>query len=255
MEKLQSVSQIRLIDFLVVHLIIFYQKIISPFKGFSCAYRYQQGGSSCSEFVKQIVQQKGFVSGFSDIRARFHDCKLAAIEIHNSNRRKEAGVLDCGLDGCGDVGSCFDGVGGGGAGAGTGSGASIVIVLPVGIIILLLIFGGSIWLKGPQVSSIEIRLIEKQLEVQEKGVARLLGGKQPDYQVIFTVEGRKIATNTLINSTAKTWLKLEPKSRFRAVDIERITIVNKQVLKDEILEVIDGPGESGKGEIYEYRIF
>lgn len=245
--------KISLFNFLIVYLIIFYQKVISPVIGFACAHRYQHGGASCSEFVKQIIRQKGILSGFSDIRDRFQACKRAAINIHVNSRRKEAGVLDCGLDGCGDIGSCFDGAGGGDAG--TGSGSSIIVVLPVGVIILLLIFGGSIWHKGPQVKAIEIRLIENQQEVQEKGIARLLGGKQPDYQVIFNVNGRKIVTNTLTNSSAKTWLKLKPKTGFGISDAKSITIVNKQVLKDEVLEFISSVGESGRAEVYEYRLF
>jgi putative component of membrane protein insertase Oxa1/YidC/SpoIIIJ protein YidD len=42
-------NRVSLFSSLIVYLIIFYQKVISPVKGFSCAHRYQHGGSSCSE--------------------------------------------------------------------------------------------------------------------------------------------------------------------------------------------------------------
>ena len=131
---------------------------------------------------------------------------------------------------------------------------AVVVILPVGIVILLLLFGSFNWLQGPLINAIDIRLIDEQQETQDKGIARLLGGRHPDYQVVFVVSGRKIATNTLGNSTARTWLSLRPETAFKATDLEQIRIINKQVLEDEILEIIDKPGPQGRGEYYEYRL-
>lgn len=248
-----SKNRVGFFNSIAVCLIFIYQKAISPVKGFSCAHRYRHGGLSCSEYVKQVVLRKGIVSGYTDIRSRFHACKSAALKIQRKYPQNEAGFLDCGLDGCGDfgdIGSCFDG---GGAEGGSGK-SSVVIILPIGLLIILLIIAGSVWFKGPRVNAIDIRLVEDQQEAQEKGVARLLGGKYPDYQVLFVVNGKKIATNTLSNSTAKTWLSLEPETGFKIADLEQITILNKQVLEDKVLEIIDKPGRQGRGEYYEYRL-
>ena len=235
--------------------IVIYQRFISPVKGFTCAHRYRHGGASCSEHARQVVLNRGIVSGYADIRSRFHACRAAALEIQRNTPRKQAGALDCGFDSCGDAGSCFDGGGAGGGGAEGGRGKSTtIIVIPSGILVILLIIAASAWFKGPRVNAIDIRLVENQQETQERGVARLLGGKNPDYQVVFFVDGKNISTNTLTDSTARSWLRLEPRSEFRFSELERITIVNKQLLDDEILEVIDNPQRQGRGEIYEYRL-
>ncbi len=248
-----SATGVGFFDFIAVGLIVIYQKAISPVKGFSCAHRYQHGGLSCSEYVKQIVLRKGIVSGYTEIRSRFRACKSAALEVHRKSPRNQMGVLDCGFDSCGDIGSIDSCFGDSGAQGGSGK-SSIVIILPTGLLIILLILAGASRFKGPRVSAIDIRLIENQQEAQEEGVARLLGGKQPDYQAIFSVDGRKIVTNTLTNSSAKTWLRLELKSGFKIADLEQMTILNKQVLKDIVLETIDNPERQGSGEYYEYRL-
>lgn len=232
---------------IVIYLITFYQEVISPFKGFSCAYCHEFGGVSCSEYVKRVAQKRGVLTGFGDIRLRFRACKQASLKIQHRSSTNQDGILDCGFDGCGDIGSCFDSGGG-------SSGSTVLIVFPSGILLLLLIFGGVIWYQGPEVNSIDIRLIESKEEVKEKGLALIIGGKLPDYQVIFDVKGKKIATQTLNNSSAKKWLTLEPKSQFKITDINRITIVNKQVLKDHVLDVIENPSEQGMGKLYEYKL-
>ena len=159
-------------------------------------------------------------------------------------------MLDCSLDGCGDIGSCFDG----GDAPGGGNKSTIVIILPGGLLILLLIIAGFNWFQGPHVSAIDIRYIGAQQEAQDKGIARLTGSARPDYQVIFVVSGREITSNTLNNRSAKNWLSLQPQSRFELEGLEQIKIINKQVLKDEILDVIDKPGRKGSSEHYEYRL-
>jgi putative component of membrane protein insertase Oxa1/YidC/SpoIIIJ protein YidD len=79
---------------LALLLIVFYQKFISPYKGFRCAYAVLHGGDSCSEAVKKIVRDKGPFGGRRDIRARFQACKEAnEILIRNGQRRR--GRNDC----------------------------------------------------------------------------------------------------------------------------------------------------------------
>lgn len=84
---------------LVILLIVFYQKFISPIKGFRCAYAVLNGGDSCSEAVKKIVREKGPFGGRRDIRARFQACKEAN-EILIANGQRRRGRNDC--DDCPD---------------------------------------------------------------------------------------------------------------------------------------------------------
>ncbi len=53
---------------ILIKLISFYQRFISPKKGFNCAHhqRYQQG--SCSEAVKLLIQKKGVLNALPEIR-------------------------------------------------------------------------------------------------------------------------------------------------------------------------------------------
>ncbi|MGR8941516.1 MAG: membrane protein insertion efficiency factor YidD [Gammaproteobacteria bacterium] len=89
---------------LAILLIVFYQKFISPFKGFRCAHAVLHGGDSCSEAVKKIVREKGPIGGSADIRARFCACKEAhETLIGNGQRRRDrCDCSDCSCD-CSDL--------------------------------------------------------------------------------------------------------------------------------------------------------
>lgn len=67
-----------------------YQRYISPYKGFCCAYRAKHGGLSCSEYVKQAVLQDGIWHALPTVKQRFKDCKVAALEFsaNNTNPRR-----------------------------------------------------------------------------------------------------------------------------------------------------------------------
>lgn len=56
----------------------FYQRFLSPYKGFSCAHRVLHGGASCSGAVKALVRDQGLLRGWEAIRERFADCGAAA---------------------------------------------------------------------------------------------------------------------------------------------------------------------------------
>ncbi|HEY9617997.1 MAG TPA: membrane protein insertion efficiency factor YidD [Microcoleaceae cyanobacterium] len=60
-----------------VTLISFYQKRLSPHKGFACAYRVLYGNESCSQYIKRTIQAKGLWQSLPLIRERFQACKSA----------------------------------------------------------------------------------------------------------------------------------------------------------------------------------
>ncbi|WP_228727451.1 membrane protein insertion efficiency factor YidD [Klebsiella sp. RHBSTW-00215] len=61
---------------LILKFIVFYQRVISPRKGYRCAYGALHHTQGCSGAVKEIIQQKGVIGGWGEIRQRFSDCRL-----------------------------------------------------------------------------------------------------------------------------------------------------------------------------------
>ena len=62
---------------LAVGLIRFYQRYISPHKGFSCAYHQMTGKSSCSSYALKMVQRNGVMSLFTALPKQFSRCSSA----------------------------------------------------------------------------------------------------------------------------------------------------------------------------------
>jgi putative component of membrane protein insertase Oxa1/YidC/SpoIIIJ protein YidD len=59
-------------------LISAYQRFISPYKGFVCAYRAKNPKrSSCSQFGKRAIERLGLITGVTLIRRRFAKCQKA----------------------------------------------------------------------------------------------------------------------------------------------------------------------------------
>lgn len=67
----------RLTDLFALATIRFYQRRLSPHKGFRCAHAALHGGEGCSGAVARIVQEDGLVAGRRRIAARFRDCRAA----------------------------------------------------------------------------------------------------------------------------------------------------------------------------------
>jgi uncharacterized protein len=63
-----------------------YQRFLSPYKGFSCAYRAQTGGQSCSALGYRAVRRYGLLRGMIVLDKRFARC-AAANERRRADRR------------------------------------------------------------------------------------------------------------------------------------------------------------------------
>jgi putative component of membrane protein insertase Oxa1/YidC/SpoIIIJ protein YidD len=70
---------------LAVTLIGFYQRKISPRKGFRCAYRARFGEDSCSAYAKSVVAEVGLWRAIPTIRRRFALCRAAALALRTEN--------------------------------------------------------------------------------------------------------------------------------------------------------------------------
>lgn len=63
--------------YLALGIIRFYQKFISPYKGFGCAYRIHNGCASCSALGYRAVRRHGIVTGYFILRERTYKCGVA----------------------------------------------------------------------------------------------------------------------------------------------------------------------------------
>lgn len=55
----------------------FYQRFISPYKGYRCAHACYHGGPSCSHAIREILVEHGLIRGWPLVRQRFADCRHA----------------------------------------------------------------------------------------------------------------------------------------------------------------------------------
>jgi putative component of membrane protein insertase Oxa1/YidC/SpoIIIJ protein YidD len=54
-----------------------YRRYVSPYKGFSCAHRVFNGGSSCSVFAEEAIRDHGLWAALPMIRRHFVECRKA----------------------------------------------------------------------------------------------------------------------------------------------------------------------------------
>ena len=88
----------------VLFLIGLYQRYISPYKGYSCAYRKVTGRRSCSEYARYAIRRRGLLVAFQLQRRQFIRCAEAAAKV--GSRRRHPGKRPKWFDWC-ECGSCL----------------------------------------------------------------------------------------------------------------------------------------------------
>lgn len=85
---------------LALILIRFYQQFISPYKGFSCAYRAHTGRSSCSSLGYRSIRLFGVFSGLLVLRERLAKCGVAHRRYSKAPGafKRQAGFCDLSCD-------------------------------------------------------------------------------------------------------------------------------------------------------------
>lgn len=85
-----------LLDQLMLWLLAFYQKFVSPYKGFKCAYGVWTGQSTCSAEAKKILKQDGLIAGWPKIQAQLQQCRAAYLAIQGiaSAAQQDQALLD-----------------------------------------------------------------------------------------------------------------------------------------------------------------
>lgn len=82
-------------------LIRFYQRFISPYKGFACAYRVHTGCASCSGLGYRAIRRYGVIAGIGLLKMRIHRCgvayrRFAAVTIPRSKQAGFCEILELG---------------------------------------------------------------------------------------------------------------------------------------------------------------
>lgn len=86
---------------LALILIAFYQRHLSPHKGFCCAYRQHTGHASCSELGRRSIRRHGLLKGLRILRRRLVLCGVAHRRYSPSVPRPPAAQRgDCDLNCC-----------------------------------------------------------------------------------------------------------------------------------------------------------
>ncbi|HXD06418.1 MAG TPA: membrane protein insertion efficiency factor YidD [Burkholderiaceae bacterium] len=89
-----------------------YQRYVSPYKGFRCAYRCHTGRASCSALGYRAVRRHGVLGGLALIRERTYRCGVAH-RRHQcapvASLHSQRGVCDVGCDAPCDAGCDLSG--------------------------------------------------------------------------------------------------------------------------------------------------
>ncbi|WP_412478269.1 membrane protein insertion efficiency factor YidD [Azonexus sp. IMCC34839] len=88
----------------------FYQRHISPYKGFCCAYRFHTGRVSCSQLGYRAISRLGLWRGLIVLRRRLIRCGITHRRYQQAKFRPldQAGFCDCDLPCNVDAGSACE---------------------------------------------------------------------------------------------------------------------------------------------------
>lgn len=90
---------------IIYTMIVFYQKHISPYKGFCCAHKALYKGMSCSEWAKHAIKKVGIYRFLLLLRRRLKACKAAYYTLsdnkkNNHDKSDKGGLKDEDCVGC-----------------------------------------------------------------------------------------------------------------------------------------------------------
>jgi putative component of membrane protein insertase Oxa1/YidC/SpoIIIJ protein YidD len=81
----------RLLASAAVAAIVFYQRHLSPHKGYCCAYRAHTGRCSCSEFARRFVLRAGCWRLLHVLPRRFAKCRAAHLALAAQQEERRQG--------------------------------------------------------------------------------------------------------------------------------------------------------------------
>ena len=98
--------KIKMISQASIYGIDFYQKKMSPHKGYCCAYRYYTGKNSCSEFTKKSILKFGLLKSIPYFFEHLKKCKkVYELNRNNTNDKTpiETSKKNKKVDGCNEA--------------------------------------------------------------------------------------------------------------------------------------------------------
>lgn len=247
----------------MVALITFYQRFISPLKGFKCAHNalHQQG--SCSHSVKKIVIKYGVFKAMPMARLRFKECSRAYDYLKtnpvpfNADLPCDIGIGECitpdsstGSSACDCLGGCDflpdwkD--------CSKKTRRRIITISLLGLLIMLYVFYGraieSIYVidKGAQHQSIFTRLVQRN---------------EPEIRMLLMVDGRKYYSDIVVLKEEGVEYRFRLDKPFLNANFERLEVLdarlnvaNKLLVIGQVLEAFDAPEMQAQGQRFDYRI-
>ncbi|KDM92841.1 membrane protein insertion efficiency factor YidD [Photobacterium galatheae] len=74
---------------IAIRSIRWYQKYVSPYKGYRCAHAAFHGGQSCSQATIEILQTATLTECPAAVLERFSACWAASIQLNQSKRKSK----------------------------------------------------------------------------------------------------------------------------------------------------------------------
>ena len=101
--------ELSLLAMLVLAAITFYQRRLSPHKGFVCAWRFHTGRASCSEYARRIVRRCGALALWAALPRQFARCRCVhAAQSERDDRHRHGSRSDRAAEHCADAVDCAD---------------------------------------------------------------------------------------------------------------------------------------------------
>lgn len=248
-----------------VFFITFYQRWISPIKGFTCAHHVLHGEATCSNAVKSLILEHGLLPALPLIRNRFDECRTAFDRLQTGLSSPQSADLPCdlscdpGFADCGgsstasNSGWCFGYCGFPGNSSGLSKKTERVVIsitLSVALILSYVYYGRDI-------NSIYITDLGG---AKKSFVSRLFERDQPQVRVLILVDGQKFYTEIVKLDEPRIEYKLLLDTPISTFDIDRLEILDarlniasKLVVVGQVLEVFERPANKAEGIRFSYR--
>ncbi len=247
-------------------LIEFYQRVISPRKGFRCAHHVLHGKQTCSNAVKDLIVEHGILAAWPKIRKRFKACRTAYQTLIANPTLLPRTDIPCDLPCDVSFADCSFGDGGS---KGTGCSPCDLMhcdgprlsrrtwrrIIIASFIVSLL---ASYWFYGRGVSSITLIDLGKRQNMVEQLIQR----EQPQLRVLLIVNGKKYYSEiTQLESKNRPTTLFFREAAPLAYKIDTLQVLDARVnlggnlfVIGQVLDEFSKPSKQGVGQRFQYKI-
>ena len=246
-------------------IIEFYQRFLSPFKGFHCAHHKLHRGDTCSNAVKSIISEHGVIRAWPLVRARFKECRNACEILLSAPAGTHRSDLPCDLPCDVSFGDC--GLPGGG-----GKSANITCCcdfadppklsrknwMRVIVTTALIITTAMYWFYGRAVNAVYLTDLG---QTRQDMLQRLIQRDSPQVRILLLTGDGKFYSDIIRIEQENQVYRLEfdngpldyQLNGLQVLDA-RLQVGGELLVVGQILEQFDQPGSRGQGERFSYRI-